>query len=98
MSTQQLLTDKVAIVTGGGTGIGRACALAFAGAGARVAVNYSRSRAEAEATAADCRAAGGEGVALQADVGRTAEAERLVAETVERFGRLDVLVNNAGTT
>jgi 3-oxoacyl-[acyl-carrier protein] reductase len=92
------LEGKVALVTGGGTGIGRACALAFAGAGARVAVNYSRSRAEAEATAADCGAAGGEGAALQADVGRRAEAERLVAETVERWGRLDVLVNNAGTT
>ena len=92
------LAGKVALVTGGGTGIGRACALAFAAEGARVAVNYSRSREEAEQAAADCARAGGAGVAIQADVGRPAEIERLVAETVERWGRIDVLVNNAGTT
>jgi len=61
-------------------------------------VNYSRSREEAEQTAADCAAAGGEGAALQADVVRIADVDRLVAQTVERWGRVDVLVNNAGTT
>jgi 3-oxoacyl-[acyl-carrier protein] reductase len=99
-ATGRALEGKVVLVTGGGTGIGRACSLAFAGAGARVAVNYSRSREEAEATAAECRETGGgaDGAALQADVSRPAEAQRLVQETVGRWGRLDVLVNNAGTT
>lgn len=89
---------KVAIVTGGGTGIGRACSLALAAQGGRVAVNYSRSRADAEQTAADCVAAGGDGFAIQADVTDTAALETMVAQTVERWGRIDVLVNNAGTT
>jgi 3-oxoacyl-[acyl-carrier protein] reductase len=92
------LAEKVAIVTGGGTGIGRACALAFAGRGARVAVNYSRSQADAEQTAAGCQAAGGDGAAIQANVAQRADVERLVQETVERWGRVDFLVNSAGTT
>lgn len=92
------LAGKVAIVTGGGTGIGRACALALAGEGARVVVNYSRSRDEAEQTAADCRAAGGDGLAVQANVSQPAQIDRLVNEAVERWGRVDVLVNSAGTT
>jgi 3-oxoacyl-[acyl-carrier protein] reductase len=97
-ATTKRMDGQVAIVTGGGTGIGRACALAFAGQGARVAVNYSRSREEAERTAAACTAAGGEGVAIQADVARLTEIEQLVAETVARWGRVDTLVNSAGTT
>src|SRR5687767_8046344 len=92
------LKDKVAIVTGGGTGIGRACALVLAQRGARVAVNYSRSKDDAEQTARDCRTAGGDGLALQADVSRKAQIDRLVDETVTRWGRVDVLINSAGTT
>lgn len=95
---QGRLAGKVAIVTGGGTGIGRACALAFAREGARVAINYSRSREEAERTAAECAQAGGEGLAIRANVSQVDEIERLVAQTVEQWGRIDVLVNNAGTT
>ena len=89
---------KVALITGGGTGIGRSSALALASRGMRVAVNYSRSHDDAEATAADCTAAGGEGWAIKADVADPAEIDRLVAETVAHWGRIDVLVNNAGTT
>ncbi|HXI15253.1 MAG TPA: SDR family oxidoreductase, partial [Chloroflexota bacterium] len=92
------LDGKIAIITGGGTGIGRACALAFAGQGATVAVNYSRSREEAERTAQDCRSAGGDGVAIQADVSAKEEIDRLVDDAVERWGRVDILVNSAGTT
>lgn len=91
-------TVRVAIVTGGGTGIGRAVALHMAGLGWRVAVNYSKSRAEAEATAAKCRSAGGDGVAVAGDVADDGACRRIVADTLERWGRLDGLVNNAGVT
>src|SRR5688500_1542684 len=92
------LAGKVAIVTGGGTGIGRACALALAGRGARVAVNYSRSKEDAERTARECIAAGGDGAALQADVSDKAQIDRLVEQTVTKWGSVDILINSAGTT
>ena len=92
------LSGKVALVTGGGTGIGRACALALAERGVRVAVNYSRSKEDAEQTASDCRAAGGDGLALQADVSQKAQIDRLVDEAVGKWGSVDVLINSAGTT
>jgi 3-oxoacyl-[acyl-carrier protein] reductase len=98
MSEQGDLTGRVAIVTGGGTGIGKACALAFAARGARVAVNYSRSQGDAEETAAACRQAGGDGIAIQANVAQPAEVDRLVSQVVEQWGRIDFLVNSAGTT
>ncbi len=92
------LGDNVALVTGGGTGIGRAIALALAGAGASVAVNYSRSREEAEATAQEIRAHGGRALAVRADVSQEQDVEAMVDRVVRAWGRLDVLVNNAGTT
>lgn len=92
------LKDKVAIVTGGGTGIGRACALTLAARGVNVAVNYSRSKDDAEKTAADCRATGGDGLAIQADVSKRVQIDRLVDETVTKWGRIDILINSAGTT
>lgn len=94
----KLLTDKVAIVTGGSRGIGRAIALDLAENGAQVVVNY-RSNADAAAdTVAQIEATGGTAMAVQADVSETAEAQRLVQAAVDAFGRIDILVNNAGTT
>jgi 3-oxoacyl-[acyl-carrier protein] reductase len=92
------VTGKAALITGGGTGIGRATALALATRGCHVAVNYSRSADAAEATAADARTHGVEAVAVQGDVADDADCRRVVAVTVEALGRLDILVNSAGTT
>ena len=90
------LADKVALITGAGRGFGRAIALAFAREGARVAANYLGSRACAEEVAAEAGRLGTEAVALRGDVAREDDVKALVAATLERFGRLDVLVNNAG--
>jgi len=93
------LKGKVAIVTGGGTGIGRAVSLRLAKAGARaVVVNYSRSKDEAEATAAELEPLGSEALVYKTDIADEAAVKAMVAATTDRFGRLDVLVNNAGTT
>src|SRR3954447_6709480 len=91
------LAGRAALVTGAGRGIGRAIALAYAQAGADVAVNYRKSAEGAEQVATEIRSLGRRAETLQADVSIVAVGQRLVAETVERFGRLDVLVNNAGT-
>jgi 3-oxoacyl-[acyl-carrier protein] reductase len=90
------LLGKSALVTGGGRGIGRAISVLFGRLGARVAVNYARDEAAALATVAAVREAGGEAFAARADVSEPAQAERLVQETVARFGCLDVLVANHG--
>jgi len=87
------LEGKVALVTGGGSGIGHAIAERFGRAGASVAINYLSSGDEAEALAQQL---GERGAAFQADVSVKAEVEKLVDEVVERFGAIDVLVNNAG--
>jgi 3-oxoacyl-[acyl-carrier protein] reductase len=92
------LHGKVALVTGGGTGIGRAIALGLAEGGADVAVDYSRSREDAEATAGLVREMGRRGMALRGDVASDREAVDIVTRVVRDWGRLDVLVNNAGTT
>lgn len=90
------LSGKVALITGGGTGIGRAIALAFAREGASVAVAGRRIEKLREVIG-EVQKAGGAGLAMECDVTRTAEVERAVKGTVERFGRVNVLVNNAGT-
>lgn len=91
------LAGRVALVTGGATGIGGAISRAYGKAGMKVAVHYMAGREEAEKVAADIRASGGEALTLQSDITLTGAAEKLVADTVAKFGRLDVLVNNAAT-
>jgi len=90
------LEGKAALVTGGSRGIGRAVCGMFGFLGARVAVNYVRDEAAARETVAEVARAGGEAFALRADVSRPEEAGRLVAETLDRFGTLDVAVVNQG--
>ena len=90
------LKGKTALVTGGGRGIGRGIVLEFAREGADVAVNYRRDRDAAEATVAEVRALGRRAVAVQADVVDYAAVEAMVARTVAEFGKLDVVVANAG--
>ena len=92
------LEGKCAIVTGGATGIGRAVCLSLAREGASVVVNYSRSEKEAEQTARDATAAGGQGVTFKADVADEEKVKEMVAFAHDSFGRVDVLVNNAGYT
>jgi len=90
------LHDKVVLITGASTGIGAAAALAFAGAGSKVMVHYNASRDAAQSVIARAREAGGSADAVQGDVTQAGDVRRIVAETVERHGRIDVLVNNAG--
>jgi 3-oxoacyl-[acyl-carrier protein] reductase len=90
------LKDQVALVTGGNRGIGRAIAKAFAAEGARVALVYRGGKEAAESAVQEIAQAGGTARALQADVTDPAAAERCVEQVVAEWGRLDVLVNNAG--
>ena len=89
---------KAAIVTGGGTGVGRSTALKLAERGCNVLINYSRSRDEVEATAAEVRARGVQGLAVEANVVDDAACRAMVSAALGAFGRLDILVNNAATT
>ena len=97
MSTEnKKLSGKVAVVTGASKGIGAAIARQLAAEGASVAVNYSSSRSGAEKVVAEITGAGGKAVAVQGDMAKKADIERLFSETKKAFGRLDILVNNAG--
>ncbi|NEO68584.1 MAG: 3-oxoacyl-[acyl-carrier-protein] reductase [Moorea sp. SIO3H5] len=97
-SSSQQLSDRIAIVTGASRGIGRAVALALAGSGAKVVVNYASSSNAADQVVGAIIDAGGEALALQADVSQAEQVDALVKGTLEKFGRIDVLVNNAGIT
>ena len=94
MTSRFDLSGKVAIVTGGGKGIGRALALGLAGAGAKVVV-ASRTESELEAVAEEIRSGGGEALAKVTDVSNSDQVDALVAATVDAFGGLDIVVNNA---
>ena len=90
------LNGRVAVITGGGRGIGRDSALAFAESGADVVV-AARSQAEVDEVAADVEAAGRRALALTTDVTDSAQVDRLVSTAIAQFGRVDIMVNNAGT-
>ena len=90
------LNEKVILVTGSSRGIGAAIAKKLAEAGATVIVNYAGGKAEADQTVSAIKAGGGEAIALQADVSKAAEVKALFDKAIARYGRIDVLVNNAG--
>lgn len=92
------MNRKVAIVTGGGTGIGRSTSILLAQKGFSLAVNFSRSAKEAEETCEEIIRAGGKAFPVQANIGNDDAIRTMIKTTVAKFGRLDVLVNNAGTT
>jgi len=92
------LKNKVAIVTGSATGLGAAVALRLADQGCNVVINYTKSEAEAKETLAACEAKGVEAILGQGDVGEDADCRRIVQTAVDKWGRVDVLVNNAGGT
>ena len=95
-STMKKLTAKVAIVTGASKGIGASIAKHLAAEGAAVVVNYASSREGAERVVSEIAAQGGKAVAIQANVAKKADIERLFAEAKKTYGALDILINNAG--
>lgn len=96
MTSCHRLEGKVAIVTGASRGIGRAIALRFADEGAKVVAAYLANTADAEAVVDEIRQGGGDAIAVAADVSNSSDVQRLVQETVDRYGRVDILVNDAG--
>jgi 3-oxoacyl-[acyl-carrier protein] reductase len=90
--------SRVAVVTGSSRGIGRAIAIRLAGGGAKVVINYQGNEAAANEVVEQITAEGGEAIAAQADVRQPGDAQALIATAKEVFGRVDILINNAGTT
>jgi 3-oxoacyl-[acyl-carrier protein] reductase len=95
-TTKKKLSGKVAVVTGASKGIGASIAKHLAAEGASVVVNYASSKAGADKVVTEITSADGKAIAVQADVAKKADIERLFTETKKAFGQLDVLVNNAG--
>lgn len=93
-----MLNGKIAIITGAGRGIGREIALQFAKSGAKLVLNYRSNSAQMEEVLLMIKNAGGEVIAIQADVSKEDEVKVLMDATIKQFGRLDILVNNAGIT
>ncbi|MDR6943394.1 SDR family oxidoreductase [Mucilaginibacter pocheonensis] len=96
MNPSLLLKGQTALVTGADSGIGKAVALALAGAGAKLVINYAHNHDAAEATVNEIKAAGGEAIAVQADVSHEAEVKAMFAQMYAQYGTIDILVNNAG--
>jgi 3-oxoacyl-[acyl-carrier protein] reductase len=92
------LRDKVVLITGGGTGLGRVTSLAMAHEGAHLAIGYSRSKDDAHATVEELKGLGAKAIAVQADVSDSAQVNAMVDQVMDEFGRIDVLINNAGFT
>lgn len=94
----QKLKDKVAIITGASRGIGKASAIALASEGAKIVVNYARNSDAAETVVKEITDAGGMAIAVEADVSQADAVDEMIKVTMEKWGRIDVLVNNAGIT
>ncbi|MBW1847038.1 MAG: SDR family NAD(P)-dependent oxidoreductase, partial [Deltaproteobacteria bacterium] len=92
------LKGNVAIITGSATGVGAATALLLAEKGCHVVINYSKSEKEAKETAAACEEKGSEVLLCQADVSKDDDCRRMTEAAMEKWSRIDALVNNAGTT
>ena len=90
------LKDKIAVITGASSGIGRGIAEAFAKEDADIVVNYRKSKEKAESLVEEIKQTGRRAIAVQADMGNEGDIDRLIAKTIEEFGRIDVWVNNAG--
>ncbi|MDY7022228.1 MAG: 3-oxoacyl-[acyl-carrier-protein] reductase [Cyanobacteriota bacterium] len=96
--TLQHLKDQVAVITGASRGIGRAIATALASQGANIVVNYASSSTAADELVSEITSAGGNAIALQADVSQADQVDTLISTVMEKWGRIDILVNNAGIT
>ncbi len=96
MEMNTLLKDKVAVITGSSQGIGAGIAKAFAENGAKVIINYSKNEAKATETVGEITSLGGTAIAVKADISKPADVKKLFADTVNAFGKLDILVNNTG--
>lgn len=90
------LNEKIVLVTGSSRGIGKAIALAFAEKGAKIIINYSKSEKEAKEVVKEILKLGSEAIAIKCDVSKEEEVKKMISAIIKKFGRLDILINNAG--